>query len=603
MANPVSLILRKDPVIARNPVPARTPDIAVVYATADGQLDLLGPDTRDGRWQRMVSRYRTRYEIDLSDHRRTAQLTTSKLPTADGIYDFETVLDVGFRVYDPIQVIARNVTDPLAVVYGHLIDVCRPITRRFRIRDFADAENAVNQRFAIHSPGGGERLPEGILIYRCTARVTADPSTLHHLRTIDEAGRNTVINAQQQAAKVNAAHGDNEVARIVQAGELDRRGIERDDMARRPLDVEGLVRIHLERNPGDTLTALRLLQEYQQAQLTQGDLRQQRMTEMFQFLVDRNLVHAIDVDQFRNQAISGAQAPAIGGAPQPPHPAVITASPLPSSSPAPAAPRPVAPASGFGTAGDWDAPLPGAPSTSGPPPQTAAPATTAPTTGSAAPAHAVPVYLLVDTSAAVSGVVDEIDAGLGRLVDALAAEPDRTCGVHLSVIGVADTATTLHALGTVGPGTRLPGVQSGGTLHAAAAFDHVLDLVTREVPALKTHQPRVRRPQVIMFVAGRPVDDDAWPAAQQRLTDRRLHHFAAQVTVFGAGAATADTLARLAGAPDAAFAATTNDLGAAVSDFFAHLTAQMLAFARAALDGRPETVATVPPGFCVAASL
>ena len=604
MTQPVSLILRKDPVTARQPVPARTPNVAVVYATVDGKLDLLGPDVRDTRLQRFSARYRTRYEIDMGDHRRTAKLTSSKLPAADGIHEFETVLDVGFRVHDPLKVIERNVTDPLAVVYGHIIDVCRPIARGFHIEDFAAAEDAINQRFGTRGPRGGEQLPEGILIYRCIARVTADDATLQHLRTVQDAGRHGVVNTQRHTAAVSDAHRANEIAGIKHAGDLHRRAAEHDAMGRRPVDVDYLIRMHLAQHPEDTHTAVRLLQEYQQAQLVQGDIQQQRIADMFRFLVDKGLVHPVDVDQFRNQAISQVGTTALPPGRQAPHaatitPSLTTAPAQVTSAPIPTAPVPTTPPvpSGAAPASDWDAPLPGAA------PATAPAATPTPTPTAPLPAHVVPVYLVLDTSAAVAGVVDGIEVGLARLLDTLGADPDQTRGVHLAIVGAADTATTLHPLARVRADTAHPRTGACGALQCGAVFDHLRQLVSDDVPALKTHQPKVRRPQVIMLVAGAPVDDDTWPAAHEHLTDRTRIPYAPRITAFGTGAVTADTIGRLATSPDTAFAATTTDLGTAVADFFAYTATQLLAYARAALDDQPELAATVPPGFCVAASV
>jgi uncharacterized protein YegL len=617
MANPVSLILRKDPVTARQPVPARTPDIAVVYATADGQLDLLRPDMRDGRVQRMFARYRVRYEVDMGDHRRTAQLSTSKLRSAEGTYEFETSLDIGFRVHDPIKIIERNVTDPLAVVYGHILAVCNPIARRYRIDSFADAEDAINQRFAAQS---GEHLPEGILIYRCVARVAADPQTLQYLRSVQDSGRSTVMRTQQHTAAVSDARRGNELAEIRQTGELNRRAAEHDAMGRQALDIDSLMRMHLAQHPEDTLTAARLLQDYHQSQFAQGDLQQQRIADMFRFLVDKGLVHPVDVDQYRNQAISQAGGgPALpAGRQAAPFPAVVNAAPAPHAltpAPAPAVPAPAGPPSSApaaATAIDWDAPLPATgPSTSAAPaasaPPTSSPTTSSPAPGSPAPApvpaHAVPVYLVLDTSAALGGVADEFEKGLSRLVDALGAQPAQTAGVHLAIVGAAETGTTLKPLGPVVPDTPRPRVRVGGPLHAAAVLEHVGGIVAHDVPVLKAAQPRVRRPHVIVLIAGDPADGDQWPAAHERLTDRRYHPFAPRVTAFGTGGATPATVARLATSPELAFTATATDIGTSLSDFFAQLQTQLLAYARSALDNQPEPAATVPPGFCAAACM
>src|SRR6266699_2652262 len=150
MPGTLPLILSEEPVnrgmLARMKV--SKPNIAVVYADAFGRVACL-----DGRgrpmswWEQVWSTYRTRYEVDLSDHRRTAQLDSSPLPSRGDTYFFRSMVDVGFRVTAPEKVVSRNVTDALAVVYNYLIDAFRPVTRRHEIKDAEGAETELNLLF------------------------------------------------------------------------------------------------------------------------------------------------------------------------------------------------------------------------------------------------------------------------------------------------------------------------------------------------------------------------------------------------------------------------------------------------------------------------
>ena len=82
MTSTLPLILNQEPVtrgmLTRMKV--STPSIAVVYADAFGHVASF--DGRPLNWaQQVVTKYRTRFEVDLSDHRRRAQLDSTPLPS------------------------------------------------------------------------------------------------------------------------------------------------------------------------------------------------------------------------------------------------------------------------------------------------------------------------------------------------------------------------------------------------------------------------------------------------------------------------------------------------------------------------------------------
>jgi uncharacterized protein YegL len=184
MNGAVPLILSEKPVATG--LLARTresrPNVAVVYADGEGRIDCF-----DGRplkrSELAVSHYRIQYEVDLSDHRRTARLDSSALPAQGDTYFFQSIVDVGFRVTDPAAVVRRNVTDGLAVVYGYLATAFRRITRSFDIREAADAEEAINIRYRQ-----SVTLEEGITIYHCRAQLSPDEAASNYLRSLTQAG-------------------------------------------------------------------------------------------------------------------------------------------------------------------------------------------------------------------------------------------------------------------------------------------------------------------------------------------------------------------------------------------------------------------------------
>jgi hypothetical protein len=79
-------------------------------------------------------------------------------------------------------VVRRNVTDALIVVYRHLVQLLRPVTRQHAIEDSAGAERDVNVLFLRP-----QQMPEGITISSCYVRLSPDAAARRYLReTLDD---------------------------------------------------------------------------------------------------------------------------------------------------------------------------------------------------------------------------------------------------------------------------------------------------------------------------------------------------------------------------------------------------------------------------------
>lgn len=566
MTNPVPLILNKDPIprSAVGPVKARTPDVAVVYTTAAGEVAVFDPGQRDRWTKRMFSRYRLRYEVDVGDHRRTVELRSSPLPARGGIYHFDTLIDVGFRVVDPRAIVSRDVDDGLAVIYNYLIGVCRPIVREFDIEDAAGAEDAINARFRH-----GDTLEEGIHLYRCSARLSTDTYARTYLRSQEEAKRTKIVKSAQHEVDVEDAVRQNKIDLIKQSGALEARARERDALVDRPLDLQGLISMHLERYPNDTRTALQLLADMERARWDRQEIQDQRSREMFEFLASRNLIHAVDLGRFRDQVMTQLQSP------QPAVPAVS----------------------------GWDDPLPvlGAASTQPVPmPPVTVDGSAVPQPSVAEPRQApdvVPVYVVIDQSVAVEGCVAELNAGVNSLYDALIAEPTVAGIVRLSVLGYADDVAVQLTLATVREGTQRVHLSADGQAHYAAAFERLLDCIPRDVEQLKVQQPNVRRPQVLFLSGAQPADDSLWSPVYQRLVDRDQHKYAPDIVACGVGAARAETIARIATRQELAFVANDGHLTKSVERYFAFVARQVVGYGQSVLDGGPGPLVCAPDGF------
>lgn len=582
MTNRVPLILKKDPIprTAVSPVKARTPDIAVVYATTAGEVAVFDPGQRDRWTMRMFSRYRLRYEVDIGDHRRTVELRSSPLPANGGIYHFDTSIDVGFRVVDPGEIVRRDVDDGLTVVYNHLIDVCRPITRGFDIDDAAGAEDAINARFRH-----GDTLEEGIHLFRCRARLSSDTYARTFLKSQDDARRGNIVKAARHETAIDDAKRQNELDLIKQSGKLKAQDRERAALADRPLDLRELIGIHLERYPHDTRMAMQLLADMERARWDRQDVQDQRSREMFEFLANRNLIHAVDIGQFRDRVMTQLQSPS--------QPLTVASG----SSPLPAGAEP----SLLPAASGWDDPLPvltaaDARSTSMPPTTVDVP-TMPPLAEPHRSLDVLPVYVVIDRSVAVQECVAELNAGVNSLYDALIAEPAIAGIVRLSVFGYADDVAVQLALATVHEGIPRVHLSAQGQARYGAAFEQLLDCIPRDVEQLKVAQPNVRRPQVLFLSGAQPADDSGWSSIYQRLVDRGQHRYAPDILACGVGAARAETIARIATRQELAFVADDGQLARSVERYFAFVVQQIVGYGRSVLEGGPGPLVNAPDGF------
>jgi uncharacterized protein YegL len=551
MAGTVELIVKEEPVprFSIGPQKARSPHVAVVYATAAGDLYLLDGG-RPMSWSAAVApSYRTRYEIDLSDHVRTVELRSSPPLAEGGVYGFETVLNVGFRVTDPTEIVRRNIRDGLVVVYGHLVHVCGEITANFPIEEAKAAQDAINARFRV-----GEVLAEGISIFMCRARLTPDAAAKSYLNAQQVARRSGIVKAAEHEVHVDDAMRTNQLDQIRQSGDLLRRHREREALGDRPLDARELIAVHLERHPEDTQRAFELLAAAEQATYNRQDALDQRQRDLFAFLVQHDLVRPVDIARMRDQVAIGVQNPpmAIPGAPA-------------------SGATPIAPASS-----GWDAPLPH----ELPPPP-----------------GIIPVYVVVDES--LGPAMADLNAGIGMLYNALVQQPEIANVIRLSVIGFATEVDVQLALATVGAATQPPRLSVRDTARYAAAFQQLLDCIPRDTATLKAQYHSVRRPQVLFLTGSNPADSPQWTEVHRQLVDRGRIAAAPDIVACGVGGVPPETVARIATRPEYAFVSTGTDLGEAIIRFSAFIRSHVLNYGRAVLDGDQGPIIVSPDGFRV----
>ncbi|AVT28297.1 hypothetical protein C6361_00925 [Plantactinospora sp. BC1] len=553
----VQLILRSGPVSRFDATErVRDPHVAAVYVTAGGQIDILDGGRPIGLGDQLLLRYRTRYDVDLSDHQRTIELRSSPPPARGGIYHFATMVNVGFRVTDPRQIVSRNIQDGLRVVSDYLMSEFRDITAAFPIEEAKAAEDAINARFRRGVTIGG-----CIELYMCRARLEPDAAAVAYLQREEEAKRDNVVKAAEHERNADEARRANNIDLIRQSGAIEQRARERDALAGRPFSMQDLLALHLENNPGDTARALEMAADMEARLAVEREKADKRNWEKFEYMAGRNLVEAYDMGQVRDEVVRGASGyphVALGSAPS--------------------------------TASGWDVPLPEAGDGADRPGNR--------------PPGLIPIYLVIDESPAMAAGIDALNAGLRSLYDTLAADPEVAEVVRLAVLSYADTAAVRIPLSTARPGVRLPAFTVGaGSARLADAFSRLLDCIPRDAAALKEETSSLRRPQVLMLTGDRPAEDQPWADVHRRLSDRASQRYAPDLIACGVGPASAPTVLRIATRPELAFVAPAGDVAEAARRFCAFALRRVVEYGRAVLDGDQNSVVTGPDGFRPAAEL
>lgn len=604
----VRLILDTKPV-ARGPLaaarPAR-PNIAVVYATGFGEVACFdGRPLRRG--QQLMSKWRFRYDVDLSDHRRTARLERTPLPSREDAYRFDAEVDVGFRVSDPEAIVRRNVGDALPIVYGYLAAQFRLVTRKYDIRRAEDAEREINGWCARPAD-----LPEGITIYYCSVRLAPDSAARIYLQELEEVERAKTVGAARHGQDLGTAHHQHVMALMAEQsrqeldqltarmqGELDARDItrakheaeivhitsaarreedrlEREALSNLPQDLWGMLTLHLQRHPDETMYVTELYARHMDAVSARQDVNDQRSLELVRYMMDRDLLQPVDIAPLRDRAMGRVHQIA--------------------------APNSAAAADAAGPSGGdgWDDQLPDGvsqvirgSSVPGPPP--GSPASTG---------RAVPVYVLVDESVELPGYLDAVNAGLAGLPAALARDADAVGAIRLALLGYAAEPAVRIPLTGVTAGGPVPALTPRGGCRLAPTLTDLRERLTADIERCKDHGLVVARPVLVVLSAAPPQDPADWPAAHHALTDRATFRYAPNIVACGVGRADPATIARLATQPGQAFLAAagmpTEYSVRSFTDFLARFVAH---WAAESLTGAGRAVLDRPAGFVPAVAV
>lgn len=628
----------------------RAPNVAIVYVTDDARFERIDGGRSLNLTESLWTRYRYRFDVDMADHEVEMVLQGNELPSREPAFHFVANIEVGFRVQDPVKVVQRKVSDGYAVVRTRILELIRQICYAYEIARVLDAEVAVNGRFT-HPV----MLAEGIEVYRCFTRLSLDAGAAKHAARVRSVVQGDEITQHQRRSQIDGARHDADVRSIQGRSEMDdlRRRVEA--IAALNIDEQRLLEMYIAQNPNNAAEALNLLNAKEQARHERAEIQQQTQLKLYEFLVNHNLVRGPHVT-----ALVGALTTHItpGGAPQaalpaagpsyalpaapaaalPSGPAPVPAQPAPAPAPPPAsssrgsialgpvsapppAPAPATPAPA--TPGYAPAPVtPAAPARrpaarppmevpstqlrlpqppAGPPvaPPPAAPPV-APAPAAAAGTSVQPIYLAVEESANAGQWAGALETGLASLLGGLAAQPQITGGLHVSVLGFADTVRPLLPLGPVLAATS-PRLAFTGQAGFGGVFADLLQRIPGDVAALKQAGHRVNRPIVFLLCASKPAGADPWLAAHGRLADRATLPVAPNIVACGVADADSLTLRAIASRPEFGFVAAREiDPAGAIDAFWQSVGNSLISSGLALSRGDSSLSIQRPDGFQIA---
>lgn len=546
MITPLPLIREVTPVIPGMPARGRPPNIGVVYATSSGRLGFFD-DWRPMTYrEQLTTQYRRRYDVDMSEHRRGAKLATTPLPARGDYLFFTAEVEVVFQVHDPEEIVRRNVTDAMSVVYGHLIDECRQITHKHEIEDAKRAEEEINARF-----NGDDVLSVGITVRSVMARLQPDARSIRYLAEKKEAERRLQSGRAEHLAELEMAQQRGELYRLHKQLERDTVDAEFARMKDRELNALEIVRHHLARHPEDTEGALELMVKHRKAWMEHQEQYNKRTAELFQSMVDSKLVQAADMEKLLPQMLGqlGVIPPVV----------------------------PVEPTTGPG----WEEPPVFAPAQQ--PPDAVGP-----------PAKVQPVYLVLDESGQAEEMLPHLRLQLSNVFAALASSASAP-GLRLAVLSYARHVSVRVPLGEVRADIELPELGKDEPVAYTAMLGDLRDRLDADLAVAADGVP-MRNPLVYLLCVSIPEDD--WTGARERLTDPALQTRPPEIVVFGVGDAPGELVRGLATGADEAFAAEPGMAPAsAMRNFAEFVVSDILSRAERADADRTGPAVPPPPGF------
>ncbi|MFS8201873.1 vWA domain-containing protein [Streptomyces sp. CWNU-52B] len=215
--------------------------------------------------------------------------------------------------------------------------------------------------------------------------------------------------------------------------------------------------------------------------------------------------------------------------------------------------------------------------------------------------HLLPIYVLADESGSMTSHIDDLNAGLRSLHQALLGEPMVAAKVRFSVLGFADDVIERVHLVDLRSAAEFPQLSTRGMTSYAAAFEDLITRIPVDVDSLKAEGYQVHRPAVFLLSDGLPNPYEDWQDPHRRLTDRAQTRVAPNIIACGISDADAEIISQVATQPEFGFVANEGvDVGPAIAKFCAALTTSVIASGRSLNSASPHLVVERPDNFTLA---
>ncbi|MCC3779373.1 hypothetical protein [Streptomyces sp. UNOB3_S3] len=213
----------------------------------------------------------------------------------------------------------------------------------------------------------------------------------------------------------------------------------------------------------------------------------------------------------------------------------------------------------------------------------------------------LPVYVLADESGSMAPHMDDLNAGLDSLHQALLGEPMVASKVRFSVIGFSDDVSERLPLVDLRFVEAIPRLTASYTTSYQAAFTDLLTRIPRDVQALKGQQYQVHRPAVFFLSDGQPNDEEDWLTPHARLTDRTVTRAAPNIIACGIGEAEPGTILKVATRQEFAYVSIPGaNVGDSIAKFCSELTKSIVSSVPTLDTQQPQLTVNPPQGFTLA---
>lgn len=286
---PGQLILSEQPVrrIQWKKTPA-TSGVTIVGKTANGKYETVAKLA-------LVTKYKVRFEVDVANHHDAVRCT---LPSRGDAFYFDCTLVLDWRVTNAAAVVEYRIDKGLELCHARLVERLRKISRRFDIKDCAQAESEINDVIS-QTPF---ILPEGITVYRFFARLGMDEATRKAIQKMFGAQHDNVT-------AVVRSSGEQIVRDIEQEGDLWRNQQRMEAMQAAMQGNYHLLAIHLSRHPDDTSTLINMIRSVYQT-------NEERRDKMIGELLKHDLIQDIDINELNSALLSTAAESYRSGSPR-----------------------------------------------------------------------------------------------------------------------------------------------------------------------------------------------------------------------------------------------------------------------------------------------